>query len=629
MEGKMKPIKDAGGGNRKMRSLSRVLTINLGVVVASVFIIATLFSYWFLSHRSKILHEQKSEEYIHYLLESLEAPIWNMNADMVEKICRAFTKNETAALLRVTYENGVAVFEAGSETEPDLEKKRAPLMHGSQVVGHVELGLTPRVYREANRRLLAASVFTMLLVVAGLVLAANVVTRRLLQTPLDQLIRRIRGIAAGEYEEPGSPSKNREFAAILEEFNRMAERVEERERTLVRVNRRLEDQIAERRRLEKQFFQAQKMEAIGQLAGGVAHDFNNLIQVIQGYSELALMENKADVSMRGAFEEVLKASDRGATLVRQLLAFSRKQVLTLGDLNLDDVVVDLAKMIQRVIGEHIAFNVHSDPGHKWIRADKGQIEQVLMNLCVNARDAMSNGGALSIETDEAELDETFLKANTWAKPGRHVLVKVVDTGRGMDEETRRRIFEPFFTTKSLSEGTGLGLSTVFGIVRQHNGVVHVKSEVGVGSSFEIYLPAAEKPGRSAEENIVAPSAGGEETILLADDDKMVRLVAREMLRGVGYTVLMARDGKEAIRVFDEHADKIDMALLDVVMPKLGGKAVFDHIRANRPRVRALFTSAYSGDFFKGDFAPDKDSRLIDKPYHRDNLLRTVRETLDG
>ncbi len=738
----------AGGRkDREMRSLSRDLTISLGVAVATAFLIATLSSYWLLSHRSKALHEQKLEEYIHYLRESLNTPIWNKNDEMVERICRSFTKNEAVALLRVTCQNGATPFEEEKETKFDLVKKRASLVYANQVIGHVELGLTPRVYRESNQRLLMMSVFTMLVVVAGLVLAAKVVVRKFLQGPLDLLIHRIRDIAAGVYEESGPPSGSREFAAILEEFNCMAERVEEREQTLVRINRRLEDQIAERvraeaalreseeryrtlferssdaiflvekrsgkylaanraaerltgrslsdlmelttrdvtpegagerlvntssadvvrdlgeviyqrsdgaeriallqsiplneqivfgmvrditeqRQLEKQFFHAQKMEAIGQLAGGVAHDFNNLIQVIQGYSEMAREESEAGGSIRDALGEVLKASARGTILVRQLMAFSRKQMLHLEELHMDEVVAELAKMIQRVIGEHIDFDVLSDQDLVSVYADKGQIEQILMNLCVNARDAMPNGGALSIETSTVELDEAFCEPAARAKPGRYVRVSVADTGRGMDEETRRRIFEPFFTTKGLGEGTGLGLSTVFGIVRQHNGMVHVQSDVGVGSIFEIYLPSAGEPEQAPQERKTAFSPGGAETILLADDDKMVRLVAEIMLRKAGYTVMTAGDGVEVMRRFDEDSDKIDLALLDVVMPKIGGKAVFDYMRAKRPRMRVLFVSAYKRSSLKGVFALDEDMQLIEKPYRRDILLRKVREALD-
>ncbi len=386
--------------------------------------------------------------------------------------------------------------------------------------------------------------------------------------------------------------------------------------------------ITDRKQLEEQLYQAQKMEAVGHLAGGVAHDFNNLLQVIQGYGEMALEESKGRTS-HDDLKQVLGAADRATTLVRQLLAFSRKQILTLEDMDLSIVVSDLAKMIRRVIGAHIAFNIHSEPGLKSIHADKGQFEQILMNLCVNARDAMPNGGTLTIETSNAKLDDSFCNINTWARPGHYVVLSVADTGIGMDEETRRHIFDPFFTTKEVGKGTGLGLSTVFGIVRQHDGLIHASSEAGVGTTFRIYLPMLTREMSTAQEEEIAPPQGGAETILLADDDEGVRSVAKAILHSAGYTVLTAVDGENAIRVFDENADEIDLALLDVVMPKLGGRAVYDHIREARPKTSILFASGYSTGGIHTDFILDEGMRLLLKPYQRDTILREVRDALDA
>jgi signal transduction histidine kinase len=387
--------------------------------------------------------------------------------------------------------------------------------------------------------------------------------------------------------------------------------------------------ITDLKHLEGQLRQSQKMEAVGQLAGGIAHDFNNLLQIIQGYGDMALEQSEADGQMHEALKQVIMASDRAAALVRQLLAFSRKQVLKLEEMDLSVVSGELASMIQRVIGEHIAINTISEPGVKSIRADKGQIEQILMNLCVNARDAMADSGTLTIKTHDIELDTEFCGANIWAKPGRYVVLSVSDTGCGMDSDTQRRIFEPFFTTKELGKGTGLGLSTVFGIVHQHNGMVHVYSEPGVGTTFRIYFPMSGVAETAYKKNETAPTRGGSETILLADDDEGVRTVAEILLCGAGYTVLAAVDGEEAIRLFDEHADVIDLVLLDVVMPKLGGRAVFEHIQERRPQTRALFASGYSADGIHSNFVLDDGMQLIQKPYHGAALLRRVRDILDS
>ncbi len=386
--------------------------------------------------------------------------------------------------------------------------------------------------------------------------------------------------------------------------------------------------VTDRKRLEAQLRQSQKTEAIGQLTGGIAHDFNNILQAILGYGQMALEDVDPASEAHEELEQVMKAAERATTLVRQLLAFSRRQVLELRDLDLSEVINDLAKMMRRVIGEHIALEIHSQPGLMSVRADRGQVEQVLMNLCVNARDAMTDGGTLSIETGNTEFDEEYCQTNTWAIPGSYVLISVTDMGCGMDEETQQHMFEPFFTTKETGKGTGLGLSTVYGIVRQHNGMINVYSEMGKGTTFRIYLPKVTSSTIEKEEEETAPLPGGTETILLAEDDEMVRSLVKRVLEEAGYTVLAANDGEEAVRIFDANAEDIDLAVLDVVMPKAGGRAVFDHINARRPETRVLFASGYSSSSIHTNFVLHEGMKLIQKPYHREALLRRVREVLD-
>ena len=386
--------------------------------------------------------------------------------------------------------------------------------------------------------------------------------------------------------------------------------------------------ITQEIKLEGQLRQAQKMEAVGQLAGGVAHDFNNLLQAILGYGDLALDEAGADSPVRASVEEILKAGKRAKTLVRQLLAFSRRQVLKMKDVDLNDVIANLMKMIRRVIGEHITLDTVAGHDLGIVRADPGQIEQILMNLCVNARDAMPDGGTITIETENVRIDEAFCETHSWAEPGRYALLSVTDTGCGMDEKTLRSVFEPFFTTKGLGTGTGLGLSTVYGLVKQHGGMVHVYSEVGKGTTFKVYLPLIERSAAIVGDRIKAPVPGGTETILLAEDDDMVRKLTTTILRHGGYTVLAASDGEEALRVFEDHADEINLVLLDVVMPKLGGRAVCERIRHVRPDLRFLFTSGYSMNAIHTNFVLDEGLQLIQKPCQRDDLLRKVRDVLD-
>lgn len=383
----------------------------------------------------------------------------------------------------------------------------------------------------------------------------------------------------------------------------------------------------ERARLEAQLLQAQKMEAVGQLAGGIAHDFNNLLQVISGHLEMVLNDLPPEEPPRAELEEVQKAAERAAALTRQLLAFSRRQVLDPRPLDLNEIVADLMKMITRMIGEHIELNVI--PGHalKTVRADRGQLDQVLINLCVNARDAMPGGGRLTIETENVIFDEEYCAMHAWATPGRYVMLQVSDSGCGMAPEMLGQIFEPFFTTKEPGRGTGLGLATVYGIVRQHSGTVQVYSEVGKGSTFKVYLPAVED---AAAINCQGPEPirGGHEKILVAEDDSQIRSLAKRILESAGYHVSAAADGEEALRVYREEGGAFDLLLLDVVMPHKGGRAVFDSIRKDRPDTRCLFVSGYSDSTIHTDFILEAGLRLLQKPYQRDGLLRAVRAALD-
>jgi len=384
----------------------------------------------------------------------------------------------------------------------------------------------------------------------------------------------------------------------------------------------------EREKLEAQLRQSQKMEAVGQLAGGVAHDFNNLLQAILGYGELAFLEARLGSTLRENLYTVLNAANRAKALVRQLLAFSRRQVLRLDHFDLNEVIEELALMIRRVIGEHIAIDILPEPGPKMVQADRGQIEQILMNLCVNARDAMDDGGTLTVRTEPATLDEDFCRSNTWARPGHFVTLCVSDTGAGMDAETQRRIFEPFYTTKEKDKGTGLGLSTVYGIVNQHDGMIQVHSEVGVGTTFQIYLPASESLPETRPASVTTPAPRGTEVILLAEDNDGVRKLARQYLEDAGYRILLASDGEEAIQLYDRHAEDVDLAFLDIVMPGCGGRSVADHIREAGRHTPVLFTSGYSEGTVHTNFILDEGVELLPKPYSRNELLMTVRRALD-
>ena len=388
--------------------------------------------------------------------------------------------------------------------------------------------------------------------------------------------------------------------------------------------------VTERKFLEDQLRQSQKMEAIGQLAGGVAHDFNNLLTAINGYSSLALQRIEGNASVKTYLEEIKKAGDRAANLTRQLLAFGRKQILQPLPLNLNDAVTDMNKMLRRLIGEDIQFSAKLATDVKRVKADPGQIEQVLVNLVVNARDAMPRGGSLTIETANAELSREYASRHVGVSAGAYVVLAVSDTGTGMEEEVKRHIFEPFFTTKEKGKGTGLGLSTVYGIVKQSGGNISIYSEPNQGTTFKVYLPALDSVPKSSEvKEVESAIPRGTETVLLVEDEEVVRGLARQILQDAGYRVLVAPQGEEAIRLSNEHAKEIHLLLTDVVMPGAGGKEVADHLSSLCPGIKVLFMSGYTDEAIVHHGILDSDVKFIQKPFTPAALARKVREVLDS
>jgi len=387
---------------------------------------------------------------------------------------------------------------------------------------------------------------------------------------------------------------------------------------------------AERQRLSDQLYASRKMEAIGSLAGGIAHDFNNMLYVIMTFTDLALDAMAEGDPIRSQLGEVKTASERAAALIRQLLAFSRKQILQPVPLDLNRVITELQKMLHRILGEDIALvtEVATDLG--LIMADPSQIEQVLMNLVVNARDAMPTGGRLTIETANVELDATFLLNGSTVKPGPYVMLSVTDTGCGMDAKTADRIFEPFFTTKERGKGTGLGLSTVYGIVRQSQGEILVQSHPGQGTTFTIYLPRSEAAIREAPASALAPTRmTGDETILIVEDEPAVRDLAKQVLVKVGYTVLTAANGSEGLLLCERHAGKIHLALTDVVMPEMGGRVFAERLSKLRPEIKIVYMSGYTDDAIDHHGTLEPGTHLITKPFSLTDLRRKVRQVLDG
>jgi PAS domain S-box-containing protein len=389
-------------------------------------------------------------------------------------------------------------------------------------------------------------------------------------------------------------------------------------------------EITHRKELESQLRQAQKMEAVGQLAGGIAHDFNNVLTAVLGYTRLLLKEPALPTQARGDVQEIEQAARRAASLTQQLLAFSRKQMLQLTVLDVNEVVQGMRSLLRRLIGEHITLVATLDPRPMLVRADQGQLQQVIVNLSVNARDAMPAGGILTIATAAVDLGPSFVGPRPGSQAGPHILLQVTDTGMGMDAETRGRVFEPFFTTKAVGKGSGLGLATVYGIVKQSGGYIDVSSEPARGSVFTVYLPRV-MDGVPASQEVppAEPARAGGETVLLAEDETGVRSLARRALQRFGYTVLEAGNGEEALRVAREYGDPIDLLLTDVVMPEMGGRELAQILTRERPTTRVLYTSGYPDTAGLQEEVRESVVAYLPKPYTPEELAKKVREVLDA
>jgi signal transduction histidine kinase/CheY-like chemotaxis protein len=387
------------------------------------------------------------------------------------------------------------------------------------------------------------------------------------------------------------------------------------------------EDITEMRKLESQLRHAQKMESIGTLAGGIAHDFNNILSALLGYASLMQMKMEKDSSLRPYLDQVLSASRKAADLTQSLLAFSRKQPVTLLPLDINSTIGSTKKLLKRLLTEDISLHTTLTGDDTVVMADRSQVDQILFNLITNARDAMPRGGTLIIRTDVADIDDRFTRAHGFGRLGRYVMITISDTGQGMDEATQRKIFDPFFTTKETGKGTGLGLATVYGIVKQHEGYITVQSEPGRGSTFRIYLPAVEAKTDHEQEPAI-PVTTGTGTILIAEDNEEVRRFMREALREYGYRTIEAVDGEDAVSKFRRHGN-VDLIIVDSVMPKKNGREVCEEVRRIDPRVRVLFTSGYTKDVILEKGIEGKELDFIAKPLTLGRLLQKVRELLAG
>jgi PAS domain S-box-containing protein len=386
--------------------------------------------------------------------------------------------------------------------------------------------------------------------------------------------------------------------------------------------------VTERRTLEEQLMRAQKMEAVRTLSGGVAHDFNNILTVILGHTEILLQELKSSRSEYDHVKSIDEASRRASTLTRQLLAFSRKQVLQPKVFNLNSLIMDLDKMLRRLISEDIELETITDPNLGVIKADPGQIEQVVMNLVVNARDALQGGGRITIETANVTLDDDYVRSHAGAHPGPHVMLAVSDSGEGISPENLPHIFEPFFTTKEVGKGTGLGLSTVYGVVKQSGGNVWIYSQVGRGTTFKVYLPRVDEPEPALAEAVQPAPTSGAETVLLVEDEPALRDLIKYALTGNGFTVLDVPGPADALALSRTHTSPLHLLLTDVIMPGMDGPALAKQLQKERPDIKVLYMSGYATNFIVHDGAVDAGTNFLEKPFHPRTLLNKVREVLD-
>jgi signal transduction histidine kinase/ActR/RegA family two-component response regulator len=424
--------------------------------------------------------------------------------------------------------------------------------------------------------------------------------------------------------------------ALRQAHEELERRVEERTADLVKANADLMREIQEHKqteealeKVEEQLRQAQKMEAVGRLAGGIAHDFNNLLSVIISYTTMLSADVEPGSAIAQDLLEIKKAGERAADLTRQLLAFSRRQVLAPAVVDLNEIIARMDKLLRRVIGEDIELCTIPGPSLSKTKADPGQIEQVIMNLVVNARDAMPQGGKLIIQTANVDLDASFARLNLGVTPGPHVMLSVSDTGIGIDEATRARIFEPFFTTKEMGKGTGLGLSTVFGIVKQSGGSITVESTPGEGTTFRIHFAGTSEPPTEVTPYTVASSFRGSETIMLVEDEDQVRALVQGILKRHGYRVIEARHPSEALLLSTQCEETIELLITDVVMPQMNGRKLADRLRSSRPEMEVLYVSGYTDNAIDPDGVLEPGIAFLQKPITPVALTRMVRQVLDA
>ena len=604
-------------------------TILIGTIMALV--LSFLISYQ--QYRERISFLKKELDTIVTANKSIiEQSLWIMDTHALKLIMKGFLLNNDIVFFQITDENGKIVVSYGIPDNKNNLKKTVPLYHfdkGKKIfIGKLTVEVSKlSAFREAKSLVfitLCQSIILMLILsIIIIILFHHLVSKHLIT-----IQNYTRGITLGQQQKPlklarpiNKHTENDELASMVDTINLMCHKIHE-------AYQNLKKQANEQIKLERQLQQAQKMESIGRLAGGIAHDFNNVLSIILGYSELLLAQISPNDPIYEKIKAIHDSGNKAASLTRQLLAFSRKQVLEKKVISINKIIRNFLKILSKMVGEDIVIKTYLSKETCTIEADPGQIEQIIMNLIINAKDAMPDGGEIIIETDVIQLDEFYTNKNVEVKPGKYVLLTISDSGEGMDEEVTAKIFEPFFTTKELGRGTGLGLSIVYGIVKQHNGYIFVYSEKNKGTTFKIYFPASDKiPENEESKTGNREILQGNETILIVDDDHSICQFILDILKPLGYNCLIANSGREAIDIIRKYKGDIHLLLTDIVMPYMNGRQLAEIIKKERPDIKIIFMSGYTENVITQNGEFEKEIYNLSKPITPIKLIQKIRSVL--
>ncbi len=564
----------------------------------------------------------------------IEESLWILDTRLLKLAMEGFLVNGNIVFAQITDENGKAIVSYGTLDINNDIIKTIPLYHqveGKNIfLGKLTIAASKRSAVMEAKSSIMIILFQSLLLMSIISLGIIYIFWYLVSRHLITIQQYTRHITFEGQQEPltldrpiNKHTKDDELASTVEAINFMYSKA-------IEAYRKLEHEASEKIKLEQQLQHVQKMESIGRLAAGIAHDFNNVLSVIIGYSDLLLATIPPNDPIHDKIKRIRESGDKAATLTRQLLAFSRKQVLEKKVISINTIIRNFLKILGKVAGENIVITTYLSEENCTVEADPSQIEQVIMNLIVNARDAMPNGGEIIIETAEVQLDQHYVNKRHEVKPGRYVLMAISDTGEGMDEDVLSKIFDPFFTTKEQGKGTGLGLATVYGIVKQHGGYIYAYSEKGQGTTFKIYLPASKKaPEETESKSTTKALLQGNETILVVDDNASIRQLIVETLKPLGYNCLQAASGKEAINILRKYSGEIHLLLTDVVMPGMSGKELAEIIKKEKPEMKVIFMSGYMENIIAHHGILEQRINYISKPITPVTLTQKIRSVLDN